>query len=157
MNCPSCGAPMHLAAGSDYMQCEFCKSIHIADPDDEGVRLSEEQSERACPICGEPLWNATLTGVRLESCRKCRGMLIPMETFVDLIEQLRAKQGDAVATPTRAAPDELRRKINCPKCHRPMDAHFYLGGGSVVIDGCDPCCLNWLDHGELMRIVRAPQ
>jgi LSD1 subclass zinc finger protein len=156
MNCPSCGAPMHLAAGSDYMQCEFCKNIHIADPDDEGVRLTEEPSALSCPICGEPLWNATLAGIRLQSCRKCRGMLIPMETFVDLIEQLKAKQGDAVATPTRAAPDELRRKINCPKCHRPMDAHFYLGGGSVVIDGCDPCCLNWLDHGELMRIVRAP-
>jgi Zn-finger nucleic acid-binding protein len=148
---------MHLAAGSDYMRCDFCKNIHIADPDDEGVRLNEEQSQLACPICGEPLWNATLTGVRLQSCRKCRGMLIPMETFVDLIEQLRSKQGDAVATPRRAAPDELRRKINCPKCRRPMEAHFYLGGGSVVIDGCDPCCLNWLDHGELMRIVRAPE
>lgn len=147
---------MHLAAGSDYMQCEFCKNIHIADPDDEGVRVTEEHSGTACPICNLPLWNATLMGIRLQSCRKCRGMLIPMETFLDLIEQLRSKQGDAVATPTRAASDELRRKINCPRCHHPMDAHFYLGGGSVVIDGCDDCCLNWLDHGELMRIVRAP-
>jgi len=76
---------MHLAAGSDYMQCEYCKNIHIADPDDEGVRLTEEPSALSCPICGDPLWNATLTGVRLQSCRKCRGMLIPMETFVDLI------------------------------------------------------------------------
>jgi Zn-finger nucleic acid-binding protein len=147
---------MHLAAGSDYMQCEFCKNIHIADPDDEGVRVTEESSALACPICNLPLWNATLMGIRLQSCKKCRGMLIPMETFVDLIEQLRSKQGDAVATPTRAAADELHRKINCPQCHKPMDTHFYLGGGNVVIDGCDPCCLNWLDHGELMRIVRAP-
>jgi Zn-finger nucleic acid-binding protein len=147
---------MHLAAGSDYMQCEFCKNIHIADPDDEGVRVTEEESALSCPICNLPLKNATLMGIRLQSCTKCRGMLIPMGTFVDLIEQLKSKQGDAVAIPTRAAAEELRRKINCPKCHHPMDAHFYLGGGSVVIDGCDDCCLNWLDHGELMRIVRAP-
>jgi len=155
MNCPSCGAPMHLAAGSDYLKCEFCKSILLADPDDEGVRVLNEESSQSCPICSIPLWNATLSGIRIQSCKKCKGMLVSMEVFPDLLEQLRAKQ-TAVAIPTVADATELRRKINCPKCHKPMDAHFYYGGGSVVIDGCDPCCLNWLDHGELMRIVRAP-
>ena len=155
MNCPSCGAPMHLAAGSDYLKCEFCKSILLADPDDEGVRVLNEESSQSCPICSIPLWNATLSGIRILSCKKCKGMLVSMEVFPDLLEQLRAKQ-TVVAIPTVADATELRRKINCPKCHKPMDAHFYYGGGSVVIDGCDPCCLNWLDHGELMRIVRAP-
>ena len=37
-----------------------------------------------------------------------------------------------------------------------MDTHFYNGPGNVIIDDCDQCELNWLDHGELMRIVRAP-
>ena len=37
-----------------------------------------------------------------------------------------------------------------------MDTHFYNGPGNMIIDDCDTCELNWLDHGELMRIVRAP-
>jgi Zn-finger nucleic acid-binding protein len=37
-----------------------------------------------------------------------------------------------------------------------MEAHFYAGPGNVVIDSCDQCSLNWLDHGELMHIVHAP-
>jgi Zn-finger nucleic acid-binding protein len=146
---------MHLAAGSDYLTCAFCKSVHLVDADDEGVRTIDEDAQ-SCPICDVPLWNATLSGVRLRSCKKCKGILIPMEVFPDLLEQLRAKQ-TAVAMPAVGADSsELRRKINCPNCHKPMDTHFYFGGGRVVIDGCDPCCLNWLDHGELMRIVRAP-
>ena len=38
----------------------------------------------------------------------------------------------------------------------PMDAHPYAGPGAVIIDSCSECCVNWLDHGELQRIVRAP-
>jgi Zn-finger nucleic acid-binding protein len=37
-----------------------------------------------------------------------------------------------------------------------MDTHYYGGPGNVVIDDCSRCFLNWLDHGELMRIVEAP-
>jgi Zn-finger nucleic acid-binding protein len=37
-----------------------------------------------------------------------------------------------------------------------MDTHPYLGPGHIVIDSCSECGLNWLDSGELMRIVRAP-
>jgi hypothetical protein len=38
-----------------------------------------------------------------------------------------------------------------------MDAHFYAGPGHVIIDSCENCCLIWLDGGELMRIVQAPE
>ena len=37
-----------------------------------------------------------------------------------------------------------------------MDAHFYAGPGNVVIDSCEECSLIWLDRGELMHIVHAP-
>jgi Zn-finger nucleic acid-binding protein len=37
-----------------------------------------------------------------------------------------------------------------------MEAHFYGGPGNVVIDTCESCSLNWLDHGELARIAQAP-
>jgi Zn-finger nucleic acid-binding protein len=37
-----------------------------------------------------------------------------------------------------------------------MDTHYYAGPGNIVIDDCGRCELNWLDAGELMTIVRAP-
>ena len=37
-----------------------------------------------------------------------------------------------------------------------MEAHSYCGPGNVVIDSCESCSLNWLDHGELARIAQAP-
>jgi Zn-finger nucleic acid-binding protein len=36
-----------------------------------------------------------------------------------------------------------------------MEAHFYAGGGNVVMDTCETCCLHWLDHDELARIAQA--
>jgi Zn-finger nucleic acid-binding protein len=146
---------MRFAAGSGNPTCDYCKSILLADKDDEGVSTLEEAPDQTCPVCAIPLWNSMLAGVRIQSCKKCRGLLIAMGVFEDLIGQLRVEdRGNNI--PQTAELNEMKRKINCPFCHRPMDAHFYYGGGSVVIDGCDKCELNWLDHGELMRIVRAP-
>jgi Zn-finger nucleic acid-binding protein len=36
-----------------------------------------------------------------------------------------------------------------------METHFYGGGRNVVIDDCESCSLDWLDHGELRRIAAA--
>jgi Zn-finger nucleic acid-binding protein len=38
-----------------------------------------------------------------------------------------------------------------------MDTHPYGGPGNVIIDDCERCEVNWLDYGELQRIVRAPE
>jgi Zn-finger nucleic acid-binding protein len=46
--------------------------------------------------------------------------------------------------------------MNCPQCSRPMNTHLYGGPGNIIIDNCEPCSLNWLDDGELQRIVGAP-
>jgi Zn-finger nucleic acid-binding protein len=61
-----------------------------------------------------------------------------------------------VATSHPPDPKELKRRIQCPQCHRAMDTHYYAGPGNIVIDDCASCELNWLDAGELMAIVRAP-
>jgi Zn-finger nucleic acid-binding protein len=37
-----------------------------------------------------------------------------------------------------------------------MHTHPYAGGGNIVIDNCPVCAVNWLDHGELRRVVAAP-
>ena len=157
MNCPSCGAPMRIQSASGDFTCEYCKSIFIPPADDEGVAVLEETPDVQCPVCSLALWNATLQGVHMHSCKRCRGMLIPMDAFEALIEQLRALQTGSGDPPSATDPHDLERKINCPVCHRHMETHVYFGGGNVVIDDCESCSVNWLDHGELLRIVRAPQ
>jgi hypothetical protein len=83
-------------------------------------------------------------------------MLVEMDVFVDLIEWLRSHRSGPAAAATAADLRDLSRKIACPQCHRPMDTHFYAGPGNIVIDDCSRCKLNWLDYGEIGRIVSAP-
>ena len=82
-------------------------------------------------------------------------LLMPMAILSHLIDEIRAEQGrSAVQMP--ADREDLKRIIQCPKCNRRMDTHFYAGPGNVVIDVCDNCSLIWLDRGEITRIARAP-
>ena len=155
MNCPSCGAAMRLNADDDHFHCDYCKSVFFPAKDDEGVSVLTVAADEPCPVCALPLMEAALAKIRIRYCTKCRGMLIPMGVFLALVEELRAgAQGTLIA----ATPDvhDLQRKIDCPHCRQRMDTHFYNGPGNVIIDDCETCALNWLDHGELMRIVRAP-
>jgi hypothetical protein len=78
-----------------------------------------------------------------------------MGVLPGLIDVLRTGlSSPAVQTPPDQA--DLKRTIRCPKCHRRLDTHFYAGPGNVIIDTCADCLLIWLDRGELMRIVHAP-
>jgi len=58
--------------------------------------------------------------------------------------------------------DEVLQKISdkpltkCPNCGVQMVTHPYGGPGNVILDTCEHCSLNWVDYGELQRIVRAP-
>lgn len=156
MNCPSCGAPMTLAAGGASMFCDYCRHVEILQPDSSGVRYLEPASpELDCAVCSSALWNATLAGVKLFACKQCGGMLIAMAVFETLIDELRAAGQDA-AIPPPPAPGDLQRRIDCPKCHQRMDVHYYYGGGSAVMGGCEHCEMNWLNGGVLMRIVHTP-
>lgn len=155
MNCPSCGAPMKLKADMQSFKCEYCQSVYFPEKNDDGVRVTDEQSGQDCPVCSVPLMRAYLDKNPVIYCKKCNGMLIAMGMLEPMIDQLRSENA-AVTAPPAPDKDDLSRKINCPQCHRPMDAHFYAGPGNVVIDSCEECSLIWLDRGELMRIAHAP-
>lgn len=146
---------MRLAHGNASLRCDYCKTVVIVQPDDLGVRYLEQAANLACPVCAIPLWNATLTGVKIHACERCHGLLVAMEAFEALIAQLRDKYEEA-EIPIAAEPQDLNRRTDCPSCRQRMDTHFYYGGGSAVISGCEHCSLNWLDGGVLLRIVRAP-
>lgn len=155
MNCPACGAPMHLKPDMDSFKCDYCQNVFFPEKGDDGVRVLGEPCAETCPICNAALVHAAIAKIRIEYCTQCHGMLIPMEIFQTLIDELRSVGGGSVEQP-RADAGDLHRKIGCPRCHRGMDTHFYAGPGNVILASCEPCSLNWLDRGELMHIVRAP-
>ena len=156
MNCPNCGAAMRLRDGRDCLTCDYCQSISFPEKNEDGVRVLDDPSELSCPVCAVPLKHAINQAHQILYCTHCRGSLIPATVFVLLLQDLRAHRGDTEAIPHPPDPQELKRRIQCPQCHRDMDAHYYAGPGNIVIDDCASCELNWLDSGELMAIVRAP-
>jgi Zn-finger nucleic acid-binding protein len=143
---------MHPLGAS--LKCDYCGTVVVPDRDTSGVRvLAESTDHQACPICNVTLMQATLGRSPLLYCTKCHGMLVAMMEFQSLIDAARTASAPIPALP--ADVNELDRRINCPHCHQPMEAHFYAGAGNVVMDTCEPCCLHWLDHDELARIAQA--
>jgi len=156
MNCPTCGAPLHLQEGRDSLPCDYCGAVYLPEANEDGIRILGEASTTPCPVCRIPLEHASMQHQRFLYCTRCRGNLIPMPVFVGLVRELRARGGGAVAQQHPPDPHELNRHLRCPQCGRPMETHYYGGGGNVVIDDCERCELNWLDAGELAAIAHAP-
>ena len=156
MTCPNCGALLRLTENSDSFQCEYCRSIYTPPVNDDGVRMLGEPSALACPVCAVPLQQAALAGSRILYCTTCQGILVPMKEFVGLIDELRSQHSGNPTVSLALDRQALQRHIRCPQCHQDMDTHFYGGPGNIVIDDCSRCFLNWLDKGELTRVVRAP-
>jgi Zn-finger nucleic acid-binding protein len=164
VNCPSCGAPITLKPDTEGFKCDYCHAVFFPGEEDDGVTVLGEAVDPdqalACPLCNLPLVQASIAKIPLLDCTACHGLLLPMQVLPSLIDELRIDElqkgqgSPAVQTP----PDQgdLKRTIQCPKCHRRMDTHFYAGPGNVIVDSCGECFLIWLDRGELTRIVHAP-
>jgi Zn-finger nucleic acid-binding protein len=156
MNCPNCGAAMRLNDDADYLICDYCETPHFPDPNADGVRVLGVLAAISCPICKIPLMNASVARERIFYCERCRGMLISMDVFPEIVQDLRSRR--EISVDAAHAPDwkDLDRRICCPKCGATLDTHAYCGPGNIIIDTCENCSLNWLDYGELDRVVRAP-
>lgn len=156
-NCPACGAPVTLRPDTDGFECSYCHTVFFPAEEDDGVTVSAESSDPNlnCPLCFQPLVKATIAKMPVLFCNQCRGLLSPMEVLPDLID-VRRSAVERAAVQTPADRGDLKRVIQCPKCNRRMDTHFYAGPGNVVVDTCDNCLLIWLDCGELTRIAHAP-
>ena len=155
MNCPNCGAPMRVKSDMVSFRCEYCLSVYLPEKNDDGVRVLDELADEQCPLCNLPLVQAVLAKTPILYGKKCGGMLVAMGALEDLIAELRVAGQGSLAKPSAYDPDELRRIIQCPRCHRRMEAHLYAGPGNVVIDSCEECCMIWLDRGEAKRIASA--
>ncbi len=156
MNCPSCGAPMHLKPDEDSYKCDYCHAVFLPERDDDGVRVLGEPTQQECSICSALLSNAAIAKIRILYCTQCHGMLIPMAVLQALVDELKSTASGGTIPQPPADAQDLDRKIICPQCHHCMDTHRYAGPGNVVVDACEDCGLIWLDRGELMHIVHAP-
>jgi Zn-finger nucleic acid-binding protein len=147
---------MRLEPDKECLICDYCRTVHFPEANADGVRDLGVPSPLHCPICAVPLIHASIARERILYCEQCRGMLIGMDTFIAIVHNLRAR--GEISAEAAQQPDwsEMDRRIQCPKCGGNMDTHPYGGGGNVIIEDCEPCELNWLDHGELERIVQAP-
>ncbi len=153
MNCPSCGAPMRLKSDMESMRCEYCQSVYLPEKNDDGVRVLDKPAVEQCPLCNLQLVQAVLAKCPILYCKKCGGMLVAMGALEELIAELRAAGQASDAKPAAYDPEELRRVLQCPHCHRRMEAHLYAGPGNVVIDSCEDCSMIWIDRGEAKRIA----
>ena len=156
MTCPGCGAAMHVAKGRDYLICDYCGATHFPDPNPDGVRVLGEPTEFACPRCAVALVQASIAGAQVVYCNQCHGLLIDMDDFMAVVEELRSRHEHSEYTGQQPDWRDLDRHTDCPKCKKRMNTHPYCGPGNVIIDTCEDCSVNWLDYGELQRIVRAP-
>lgn len=146
---------MRLEAGRESMVCDFCGSVYFPSPNRDGVRVLDEPSPLTCPACAVPLVTAAVAGCGVDYCSRCRGMLVPMDAFLAIVTELRSRREGPAEVALQTDWKGLERHIRCPQCDREMDTHAYGGGGNIIIDSCSACELDWLDGGELDRVVRA--
>lgn len=156
MNCQNCGAPMKLEPGRRYFICEYCTSLYFPEEGEDGLRVLGTQLETGCPVCRLPLVLAWIGDTEVGHCTRCRGSLLPQQSFLVTINYLRAGASLPPAPLQPLNREELQRKLSCPRCRQPLDTHPYGGPGNVVVDNCPRCHLIWLDYRELTRIVSAP-
>src|SRR6185437_5144341 len=147
---------MRLKDDTDCLTCDYCGNIVVPEPNADGVRVLDVPAAESCPVCSVALVHAAIAGHRIRYCTKCHGMLIDMDLLPVIEQDLRARRE---TTFVAAHPPDLRdldRHIGCPQCGGNMDTHPYMGPGNVIIDSCENCALDWLDYGELDRMIRAP-
>jgi len=105
-----------------------------------------------CPTCDGPLAEAECSGLAVEACPECAGMLVDATR----IEFLRARHG-AGWTPeeVRALEAEVRDMpalslTRCPRCRRSMtQVPVPLDGQAFYLDYCEACGAYWFGCGEL--------
>jgi Zn-finger nucleic acid-binding protein len=147
---------MRLDREKGLFACDYCRGEAEPPMDVDGVQILGETS-RPCPVCeGRRLADGMLEKQPLLYCQGCRGMLIPMEKFLSLVEHLRSLRERPAAFLSPRGNHDAERRLACPMCRGRMLNYPYGGGGNVHIESCPACSVLWLDRSELRRIVVAP-
>jgi Zn-finger nucleic acid-binding protein len=150
---------MELVESRRYFVCRHCGSFSFPEPIDvDGIRIvGRTPDARSCPVCRVPMDQAVLDETHAAHfCGKCRGILLPRDTFAGVINRRRAWATGHPVPPPPFDRRALDRALSCPLCARRFTTHPYGGPGAVAIDTCESCDVIWLDYRELKQIVDAP-
>jgi Zn-finger nucleic acid-binding protein len=150
---------MELFPRRRYFFCAYCGTFEFIDPEahDELRVLAATDPPLPCPVCATTLGHALLdAGIQVLHCARCRGVLLPRASFVQVVERRRASAKGPGKIPAPLDRRELERVVTCSQCRKRMDVHPYYGPGNVIIDTCAQCDAVWLDSGELGQITDAP-
>jgi Zn-finger nucleic acid-binding protein len=161
MNCTNCGAVLELVESQRYFKCAHCGAFNFPQAEAEGADgiriLGKTADAPPCPLCSDPLAQAVIDDKHpVHFCVKCRGVLLPRQTFAGVVQRRRAWATDPPAIQVPLDRRALERRVSCPRCHQRFDTYPHYGPGNVVIDNCPRCDVVWLDFGEIRQIVDAP-
>jgi Zn-finger nucleic acid-binding protein len=140
----------------NLMICDYCGSQNTPPVDEDGVQVTGETA-RPCAVCHTSLSTGRIEGREVLYCTACHGILVSMDDFGPLLEDLRKHHSRAAALPTPLAGTDSAQDLRCPLCTGAMDHHAHGGGdlGRVMIDSCEACCQVWLHRGALGKILAA--
>ena len=65
---------------------------HFPDPNADGVRVLGVPASIFCPLCAISLTHASVARERIFYCERCRGMLIAMGLFIEIVDDLRSRR-----------------------------------------------------------------
>src|SRR5262245_5443168 len=159
MNCQNCGAAMALVESRRYFRCRHCGSYHFHQSvEADGIRIIGHLPDAPkCPVCAPGMAHALLDDHHpIDFCARCRGVLLPRQTFAGVTYTRRAWATSPPAEPVPLEREAMHRELACPKCGGRFETYPHYGPGNVVIDSCAKCDVIWLDFGEMQQIVDAP-
>ena len=108
-----------------------------------------------CPRCVlKKLINITIANASAYSCLECKGILVPQEKFLKILDAWEKKLKQSALefeTLPIAIDDELL--LMCPKCRRPMEHFGYLNSNKAFLDNCIYCKKIWLDKDEISTVA----
>jgi Zn-finger nucleic acid-binding protein len=109
--------------------------------------MYEKIAKLQCPKCNSEMEKVEYEGIKIERCKKCKGI------WFDMMEkdELKAKTGsEAVDIGDKELGKEYDKKknVNCPKCLTPMVRKSDIEQKHIVYEYCNTCRGTFFDAGE---------
>ncbi len=113
----------------------------------ECVTMYMKKAKLLCPKCSSHMEKVEYEGVKIERCKKCKGI------WFDMMEkdELKAKHGsESVDSGDKDVGKESDKKknVNCPKCLTPMIRKADIEQKHIVYEYCNSCHGAFFDAGE---------
>ena len=151
MHCHNCESMLDWDGSSPIAICEICccyRCVEIPDSFDERIILLDRPGKFRCPCCRRRLTQAGLSGLKVEHCAGCQGVLLTDDVFAMFVRNRRTEFRAAARQPVVRLPEPLREAIPCPACRRAMHVHPHHGPDLMIIDACIGCGMVWLESRQ---------